>query len=50
MIFRIREKLNHILIPLFMLCYNIEIFSRLLLSIEAYNIVKSRCFLNIIII
>ena len=54
LLFRIVSSLNHFQLPLFMLskvnetCF--KIVSRLLLSIKAQNMVKSRCFFHVNII
>ena len=53
-LFRIVSSLNHFQLPLFVLskvnvtCF--KIFSSLVLSIQAYNMVKSRCFLILLLI
>ena len=54
LLFRIVSSLNHVDLPLFMINKGnvtpFKTFSRLVLSIQAYYMVNSRCFLNIIII
>ena len=53
LLFRIVSSLNHFQLPLFMLRKvndTLKIVSNLVLSIEAYNMVKSRCCFHIIFV